>query len=51
VVELEKRIRQKHPSVVALFIKPQAAGVFRKRRDERIGGSDSPEHSVASLPL
>jgi len=30
VIELERRIRVKHPAVIAVFIKPQASGRFEK---------------------
>jgi cation diffusion facilitator family transporter len=35
VVNLEKRIRHKHPEVIAVFIKPQTRGSFEKIRDAR----------------
>jgi cation diffusion facilitator family transporter len=37
VVELEKRIREKHPEVIALFIKPQTRRTFEMMRAERFG--------------
>jgi cation diffusion facilitator family transporter len=35
VLELEKRIRARHPEVIALFVKPQTPRTFRAALDER----------------
>lgn len=35
-VSLEKRIREKHPEVVSLFIKPQSPRTFERARAERL---------------
>jgi cation diffusion facilitator family transporter len=40
VEELERRIRHKHPAVVALFVKPQNPDGYRKMNERRYGPSD-----------
>jgi hypothetical protein len=35
VASLEKRIKERHPGVVALFIKPQSRRIFEAPRHER----------------
>jgi cation diffusion facilitator family transporter len=35
VADLERRIREKHPQIVALFVKPQAAGTYRRAVERR----------------
>lgn len=40
VVQLEERIRAKHPEVIRLFVKPQTRRTFEKMRAELYGGSE-----------
>jgi cation diffusion facilitator family transporter len=42
VVELERRLREAHPEVTTVFVKPQAPGTYRKVVRERYGESDKP---------
>ncbi len=35
---LEQRIRAAHPVIIAVFVKPQTAKIFRQRLHERYGG-------------
>jgi divalent metal cation (Fe/Co/Zn/Cd) transporter len=42
VSELELRVCQTHPEVVALFIKPQSPGGYRKATADRFGSLDLP---------
>jgi cation diffusion facilitator family transporter len=37
VVDLENRIRESHPDVVAVFVKPQTPAMFRKLQARRLG--------------
>ena len=39
VTEMESRIRQKHPAVVALFVKPQTTERFQEAQERRYGKS------------
>jgi cation diffusion facilitator family transporter len=41
VSQLEKRVHERHPEVVALFVKPQTRGAFELRERARFGG-DAP---------
>lgn len=41
VIRLEDHIREKHPQVIALFIKPQTRRTFEKMRAEFFGDSDN----------
>jgi cation diffusion facilitator family transporter len=38
VIRLENRIRQQHPEVIAVFVKPQTRRTFEQMRAERFGG-------------
>jgi len=38
VVELERRLREAHPEVMTVFVKPQAPGTYREVVRERYGG-------------
>ena len=40
VVELERRVRQSHPEVVALFVKPQTLSGFKETAQRRFGSID-----------
>ena len=46
VTELERRIRQKHPSVVTLFVKPQSSDRYREALALRYGKSTFPGGST-----
>lgn len=40
VIRLEERIREKHPEVISLFVKPQTRRTFEKMRAEHYGDAD-----------
>jgi divalent metal cation (Fe/Co/Zn/Cd) transporter len=40
VIDLEKRVREANPEVVALFVKPQTSKTYQEQRDRALGGSD-----------
>jgi cation diffusion facilitator family transporter len=41
VADLEQRVRERHPQVVALFVKPQTPGSFERSRRARFGAEDT----------
>jgi cation diffusion facilitator family transporter len=43
VVDIERRVREAHPEVVALFVKPQTHRTFTEARERRFGSRDDPE--------
>jgi cation diffusion facilitator family transporter len=45
VVELERRIRQAHPDVMTVFVKPQAPGTYRRIVRERYGEGGGAERA------
>lgn len=40
VAELERRIKAKHPDIIALFVKPQASGTYRRATERLFAGSE-----------
>jgi len=40
IVELERRLRHLHPTVIALFVKPQSSGGFKDAIGHRYGNSE-----------
>ena len=38
--ELERRVRHLHPTVIALFVKPQSSGGFKDAVGRRYGNTD-----------
>jgi divalent metal cation (Fe/Co/Zn/Cd) transporter len=41
VIRLEERIREKHPEVISLFVKPQTRRTFERMRAERFGNTEN----------
>jgi hypothetical protein len=48
VVELEKKVREKNPEIVALFVKPQTAKTFQDQRERALG--EAPPEQNPSIP-
>jgi hypothetical protein len=40
IAELERRLRHLHPTVIALFVKPQSSGGFKDAIGHRYGNSE-----------
>ena len=48
VIELEKKVREKNPEIVALFVKPQTAKTFQDQRERALG--EAPPEQNPSIP-
>jgi cation diffusion facilitator family transporter len=48
VISLEKKVREKNPEIVALFVKPQTANTFRDQRERSLG--QAPPKHTPSIP-
>ncbi len=40
VIEIEQRVQNAHPDVVAMFIKPQTPGAYSENIERRLGKMD-----------
>ena len=48
VIDLEKKVREENPEIVALFVKPQTAKTFQDQREHSL--SEAPPERVPSIP-
>jgi divalent metal cation (Fe/Co/Zn/Cd) transporter len=50
VIRIERRVRQAHPEVVALFVKPQTHKVFAETLRRRLGDAEYAKATATDQP-